>query len=213
MSENVFVSQQLRKPSGLYGRFIIPRRLRRLNALINRSTLAALEIEPDDRVLEVGFGPGELMSAIVPLVSAGSVSGVDFSPEMVAVCARRLRDSVQAGRVDLRCAEAEHLPFEDGSFTKACTVNTLYFWNDPAVPLREFNRVLADGGKLVVAFSPKATMQHVPVAREVFTLYDPEQLEVLLEGAGFSGVTMVPGAGPLGDFVCAVAAKRPGGAV
>lgn len=207
MSMNGFVSQQLRKPSGLYGRLVMPRRLKRLNAAINRSTLDALELEPHDRVLEVGFGPGELISAILPLVPAGSVSGADFSPEMVAVCARRVRVPDRERRVDLRCAPAESLPFDDGRFTKACTVNTLYFWPDPLSPLREFYRVLTDGGRLVVAFSPRVTMQHVPVDRHVFTLHDPEQVHVLLDEAGFRAVRMQEGAGPLGEFVCAIGSK------
>lgn len=86
-------------------------------------------------------------------------------------------------------------------------MNTLYFWPEPLVPLREFHRVLAEGGKLVIAFSPRTTMEQLPVDRQVFTLYDPEQLEVLLAEAGFTGVKTVPGTGPHGDFVCAIAVK------
>lgn len=81
-----FIASQLRKPSGLFGRVVISNRLKRLNAAINQATLTALALEPYDRVLEVGFGPGELMSRMAPLVPAGSISGVDFSRDMVALC-------------------------------------------------------------------------------------------------------------------------------
>ena len=203
-----FMAGQLRKPSGLYGRFVIPKRLARLNAAINQATLTALALEPDDQVLEVGFGPGDLISRMAPLVPAGSVSGADFSPEMVALCARRFERSTRSGRIELRCASAEALPYGDSRFTKACTVNTVYFWSDPAVPLREFRRVLVDGGRLVLSFSPRSTMQNLGVAQHGFTLYDPDQIRALLGDAGFDSIDMVPGDGPHGEFLCAIAVKN-----
>ena len=201
------MARQLRKPSGLFGRFVLPRRLSRINVPLNEATLAALDLQPDDRVLEVGFGPGDLIARIEPLVPCGSVSGADFSPEMVALCAKRFSDATRSGRVHLECASAEALPFGDGCFTKACTVNTLYFWSDPAVALVEFGRVLAESGRLVLTFSPRATMQSLVVAEHGFTLYDPDEIRVLLQDAGFGDINMIPGEGPHGEFICATAVK------
>ena len=66
-----FMARQLRKPSGLFGRFVLPRRLSRINVTLNEATLAALDLQPDDRVLEVGFGPGDLIARAVEAVAAG----------------------------------------------------------------------------------------------------------------------------------------------
>ena len=49
-------------------------------------------------------------------------------------------------------------------FNRACTVNTIYFWPDPAVPLRELSRVLRAGGRLVIGFSPAAAMRRCRAA-------------------------------------------------
>ena len=76
-------------------------------------------------MLEVGFGGGDLIAHIEPFVPEGSVAGVDFSPDMVAACAKRFAALVQSGRVEFLCARAEELPYADGHFTKACTVNTV----------------------------------------------------------------------------------------
>lgn len=201
------ISGQLRKPSGLLGRTVIARGFRRLNASINQSTLSALELVPGDRVIEVGFGPGDLLGAIIPLVPDGSVTGVDFSPDMVALCAKRFRDELRSGHLELECADAGALPYGDAQFTKACTVNTIYFWPEPQRPLGEFHRVLTEGGRLVVAFSPRVTMERLGVAEDVFTLYDPEEVLALLREVGFGDVRMVTVDDSHDQSICAIAVK------
>ena len=164
-------------------------------------------------MIEVGFGPGDLISRIAAVVTQGSVAGVDFSPEMVALCTKRFAALVQSGRVELRCAGAEDIPYDSGRFTKACTVNTVYFWSDPAGPLGELWRVLRMGGRLVVAFSPRATMEKIWVTKHGFTLYEPDEIRSLLEDAGFGDVEMIPDPGPRKEFICAIGTKKAQGAI
>ena len=158
-------------------------------------------------MLEVGFGSGDLIDRIAPIVSKGSVTGVDFSKDMVAVCAKRFASLVRSGRLDLACAGAEDLPYEADRFTKACTVNTIYFWPDASIPLKELARVLQVGGRLVVSFSPPAAIEKLPGTKHGFTLREPVEVRRLLEEAGFGGIEMVPGSGPRGEFICAIATK------
>lgn len=203
-----FVAGQLRNPSGAFGRHVMPRFFNRSSAAINQTTLAALALEPADRVLEVGFGGGDLMAHIEPFVPEGSVAGVDSSPEMAAACAKRFASLVESGRVEFLRARAEELPYADGRFTKACTVNTVYFWPDPAIPLGELWRVLDERGRLAVSFSIPAAIEGLPFTRHGFTLYEPDRMRGLLEDAGFTDIRMVPGFGRRGDYMCAIATKR-----
>ena len=131
-----FFADQLRNPTGFFGRVVMSRFFDRSSAAINQLTMASLALEPADRVLEVGFGAGDLITHMAPVVREGFVAGADFSPDMVSVATKRLAPLVSAGRVELRCASAERLPYADGSFAKACTVNTIYFWPQPAVAIK-----------------------------------------------------------------------------
>jgi len=203
-----FFADQLRNPSGIFGRVVMSF-FDRSSRAINQLTMRSLALEPTDRVLEVGFGSGDLIAHMAPVVSEGSVAGVDVSPDMVTVGAKRLASLVGAGRVELRCASAEALPYDDGHFTKACTVNTVYFWPEPTEALKEFARVLHPGGTLAVAFSPAEAMRKMPkrLTEHGFTLYEPDAMRRLLEDAGFGVIEMVPGHGPRGDFVCAIGTK------
>ena len=126
---------------------------------------------------------------------------------MVSVATRRLAPLIGAGYVELRCAE--HLPYGDASFTKACTVNTVYFWSEPAAGMREFARVPGAGGRLVVGFSPAAAMRKMPkrLTEHGFTLFEPDEVRRLLEDAGFECIEMARGDVPRGDFVCAIGVK------
>lgn len=204
-----FFADQLRNPSGIFGRVVMSRFFDRSSRAINQQTMRSLALEPTDRVLEVGFGSGDLIAHMAPVVREGSVAGVDVSPDMVAVGTKRLASLVREGRVELRCAAAEALPYGDGHFTKACTVNTVYFWPEPAEALKEFARVLHPGATLVLAFSPAEALRKMPkrLTEHGFTLYEPDEMRRLLEDAGFGGIEMVPGHGPRGDFVCAIGTK------
>ena len=204
-----YFADQLRNPTGFFGRVVMSRFFDRSSAAINQLTMASLALKPADRVLEVGFGAGDLITHMAPVVREGFGAGVDFSPDMVSVATRRLAPLLSAGRVELRCANAEHLPYGDGTFAKACSVNTIYFWPRPAVAIQELARVLGAGGRLVIGFSPAAAMRKMPrrLTEHGFTLFEPEDVRRLLEDAGFGGIEMAPGRGPRGDFVCAIGTK------
>jgi SAM-dependent methyltransferase len=202
-----FIASQLRKPSGWFGKHVVARVLNRGNAPMNDLTARLLEVAPDDRVLEVGFGGGDLLDRVAPLVTEGRLVGVDFSPEMTALCARRFDRFVRTGRLELRCAGVDELPYPPGAFTKACTVNTIYFWPNPLASLSELWRTLRSGGRLVVAFNPRETAEKLPYTRHGFRLYEPAQVGELLERAGFRDVRLVPGTTRLGPFMCAVGTR------
>jgi len=204
-----FIAGQLRRPTGFFGRHIAARYMTWVNVEINRRTLETLSVQPDDRVLEVGPGPGDLMSRIVPMVPRGSVTGVDFSPEMIDVCSRRFSRLIESGRVELRCASVDAMPFAGDHFTKACSVHTIYFWTDPAAVFREFGRVLRSGGRLVVAFFPAVAMERLG-ATTAFARYDGDEVARLMEKAGFRDIRVLAGRERRGEFLRVAGSKRAG---
>jgi SAM-dependent methyltransferase len=94
----------------------------------------------DDRVLDVGCGPGALTLELVARLGADSVAAVEPSEPFVAAVRAR------APGVDVRKAAAEHLPFPDGAFDAALAQLVVHFMADPIAGLREMARVTRNDG-------------------------------------------------------------------
>lgn len=138
-------------PRGLLGRFA-GYAMAHANRPQQRELVTFAAPAPTADVVEVGYGPGELIRLLSDAVPAGRVVGVDLSAVMYRRATRVNRRAIREGRVDLRVADAAALPFPDATFDLAVTVNSLLIWPDPAAGAHELRRVLRPGGTAYVAW-------------------------------------------------------------
>jgi ubiquinone/menaquinone biosynthesis C-methylase UbiE len=144
------VAAQFDWPQGLGGR-LAGLVMARMNGPANRWAIDLLEVRAGDRVLDVGCGPGLAVALAAARVGGGLVAGIDRSPVVVAQARRRNRRAISHGVVHLQVAAAQQLPFPEGHFTKACSVNALQAApTEVAGALQEVRRVLIEGGRLVI---------------------------------------------------------------
>jgi SAM-dependent methyltransferase len=111
--------------------------------LIVEPALALMRLAPDDNVLDIGCGAGWLARLIAPQVRAGRFVGTDISDEMVRHARRNCVDLENAVFI---VGGVDELPWESNFFTKVISVESAYYWPDPAQGLREIFRVLREGG-------------------------------------------------------------------
>ncbi|GAA0377106.1 hypothetical protein Acor_30820 [Acrocarpospora corrugata] len=140
------VSSPFAFPEGRRGRWAgwfmsVTNRQRQVTTLLDRGQ--------DDRILEVGYGPGKLVAL---LARSGTVYGVDPSAEMKVQATFRNRRKARAGRVDLRLGTADATGFPDDSFDYVISVNNVALWPDLEAGLRELHRVTKPGGQLVIGW-------------------------------------------------------------
>ena len=102
-------------------------------------------LRPGDRALDVACGTGDLAIELGERVGpAGSVVGLDFSEQMLAL-ARRKQPAIE-----WRAGNALELPFADGEFASATVGFGARNFDDLARGLRELRRVTRPGGRVVV---------------------------------------------------------------
>lgn len=153
------------------------------NVQRSRWAVELLDIQPTDRVIELGCGPGVAIAALASQASQGLVVGVDHSEVMIRQASRRNAAAIRAGRVRLIHAPVEHMELIDGPFDVAVAVNTIGFWPEPEVRLREIGQILRTGGRIALVSQPRC-----PGATAATSAAAAEELEALLREAGFTVV-------------------------
>ena len=151
-----------------------------------REALEALELRAGDRLLDVGCGTGAAVRAAAEVVDRAV--GVDLSPKMLAEA--RKRAGLRPG-VEFVEGDSEELPFADGEFTAVICTTSLHHYPHPDAAAKEMARVLAPGGRVVIAdgTSDTAVTRLFDFLCRKFEpghvrLHRGEELRCLLEDAG-----------------------------
>lgn len=176
------------RPQGILGRLggVI---MARTNVDCGAWVTDLLEVIPNDRVLEVGFGPGVIIQRLAKLAVAGHIAGIDQSQEMVEQARARNAIAERSGRVELRHGSVERLPFDDNSFDKALAINSMQIWPDPVAGLREIQRVIKTGGSIALGFTPYSGQPNKGLT-EALTAAGFKQPHVVESDKGFCGLAM-----------------------
>ncbi len=178
------MAAQLRKPQGENGLKTGTWMNVGNNQMIH-DTLAVLNANGTDQILEIGMGSGFFVSEILEKSTGINYTGIDYSELMVEEAKKNNNDFIATHQAVFIHADAGDLPFSDARYTKIFTVNTIYFWGDEVRVLRELNRVLTPEGKLVIAFRPKRLIEHYPFTKYGFKLFAKEDVAALLTQNGF----------------------------
>jgi ubiquinone/menaquinone biosynthesis C-methylase UbiE len=149
----------------------------------NTWVVSLLDVQPTDRVLEIGFGPGLAIAELSRRVGpSGHVYGIDHSDIVLRQATRRNAAAIQAGRVTLTQGSVEHLPSAlDGPFDVILAVNSLGFWMEPVERLADLRRRLTPGGGIAIASQPRC-----PGATRNTALDAADKITDLLQAAGFT---------------------------
>ncbi len=201
------LSLQARKPIGLIGRYVMTKIFNSANADLNYFVKDVLNLEKEDKVLEIGFGPGKLIHEMAEVTTEGVIEGVDFSMAMYKQANKINKHYISEGKVKLHKMECGNLPFENESFDKLCSVNTLYFWKKPHKYVDEMLRVIKHGGKIVIGFRDDAQMNNLNLSEDIFSTYSQDEVIDLLSNAGFLDPYIVEKEGKPFRSYCAVATK------
>src|SRR4029453_9575697 len=121
----------------------------------NRWAVALLDVQPQDHILEIGFGPGFAIRELARRATDGFVLGIDHPEVMVAPATGPNRADVEQGRVELRLGSALDLGDFSKIFDKALAVNNFGMWPEPEARLKDLRGALRPGGRGAIVSEPR----------------------------------------------------------
>lgn len=154
---------------------------------IYQEVIRQTELGPGKALLDVGCGSG-MFCEIASMVDS-RISGIDATPEMLAIARQRLPKG------DFRLGEMEELPYKDHTFDITTNFNAIQYAHNPEEVLRELRRVTKPGG--LVSIVTWGDPQRCDIAKyfwemrmlaeesnNPFALSDKENLIEMLQEAG-----------------------------
>lgn len=183
------LAQQLSKPNGEQG-INVANMMHDTNIGMTNSTIKALNIADTDRVLELGHGNCKHLSEILNKAENTSYVGLEISELMQKEAIQYNTPAILENKASFHLYDGNKIPFDDNTFDKILTVNTIYFWKNPKAFIKEIYRVIKPEGSLAISFADKNFMETLPFTAYGFNLYSKEQASHLAEIAGFSMISI-----------------------
>jgi ubiquinone/menaquinone biosynthesis C-methylase UbiE len=119
----------------------------RLRAVVER-----LDVQPDDRILEIGCGHGVAATLVCERLDGGRLTAIDRSPKMVEAAKRRNAAHLEAGKVEFIVAALEELDLGERRFDKVFAARVGLFHREPERARRLAERWLEPGGAVMAFF-------------------------------------------------------------
>ncbi|WP_299333646.1 methyltransferase domain-containing protein [Haloplanus sp.] len=165
------------------------------NEEMRAEALELLDLDPDDRVLDVGCGTGFGTEGLLEYTD--DVYGLDQSIHQMEKAFEKFG---RTDTVNFHRGDAERLPFADNSFDAIWSSGSIEYWPNPVDALEEFRRVVEPGGPVLVVgpnYPNSSVFQRL--ADAIMLFYDEVEADRMFADAGFEDVqhvTMGPSYNP-----------------
>lgn len=181
-----YIGSQFGNPHGFVGKIccII---MNVINKAMYRNAVALMQIEDNDKVLDIGYGNGYLLHLIYKKYKV-DMYGIDISEDMRVQATNRNRQAASNGQLHLQLGDCCSLPYEDNMFSNITSVNTVYFWKDTMKGLSEIKRVLKPGKSFYNVVYTKEWLDTLSYTKKGFKKFEAKQLVELGIQAGFDKV-------------------------
>ena len=182
-----FIATQFKKPSGLFGIFTSDLMAKNNQKNYHR-LIKDLNLQPQNKVLEIGFGPGIGIQMIAEQCPTCTIEGIDFSKLMYKRATRYNKQYIEEGKVQLQYGDFLTASVAHNDYDKIFCLNVVYFWNELMAPFGKVLSLLKKGGSFHVYMADRAILLGKRIPDSVFNKYSIEQVVEALKAVGFSAV-------------------------
>ena len=184
MGLNKYIAKQFSNPTGLGGK-LVSHIMNRQNHQLYEETIRLLSPSDADNILDIGCGNGYMLNIFARQCGC-DFTGIDTSNSAIKNASRRNRIFLNNNRMILLCQSADAMTFDDSSFDKAYTVNTVYFWENLDETMTEIRRVLKPGGLFINTLYTNETLSRFSHTQYGYKQLATEELTRAGINAGFN---------------------------
>ena len=140
---------QYSRPAGVLG-WVIGEKMIRQHKPETLWTIEKLQLQENERILEIGCGAGFALKQIASLKGEHTLTGLDLSDTLLQSAALRNKKAIRQKQLALVHGRVEEMPFPHEQFTAVFSIHSVYFWEDLFKSINEIHRVLSPGGTVLM---------------------------------------------------------------
>ena len=194
------VASQLSCPEGELG-LVVGDKMNVLNQFISNKTIEALSAKQGESIVEVGPGNGFLSIPLLDVLGKnGYYFGVEMSDLMAAEASRILSD--KSCTVEILNGSCSEVYIKPSSIDGVIAINVLYFIEDLISFFKQLLSWVKPRGRVVFGVRSDRALNNLPFAQYGFNIRSTDEIEMLMEQAGFVSITSSvydEGMTPFGD--------------
>jgi cyclopropane fatty-acyl-phospholipid synthase-like methyltransferase len=180
-----FIAAQFKKPSGLFGMFSSNVMIKGNKANYEK-LIRDLDLQPGDKLLEIGYGPGVGINMIAKACTSCTIHGIDFSTLMYRKARKYNKQYLDNNTMLLQYGDFLKTAAVSNEYDKIFCLNVVYFWNELQEPFRKVLSLLKAGGAFHIYMANRDALEKAPDT--VFNKYSIEQVVEALQSVGFGNV-------------------------
>lgn len=183
---SAYIGSQLGNPRGVVGK-VVCRLLNTFNSKLYKNTVSLIDVPADAKVLDIGYGNGHLLKMIYKK-NPVELYGIDISDDAVDYATKHNKKAAAAGKLHLSVGDCCDLKFEADTFDAVTSINTVYFWSDTVLGLKQIRGVLKDGAAFYNVVYTRDYLDKISYTQYGFKKFAPEDLMGLGKEAGFTDI-------------------------
>ena len=184
------LAKQLGNPEGEIG-IEVANMMNATNIGMTKHAITSLNLNTNDVVLELGHGNCGHLSFLMKQAENLKYFGLEISELMQTEAKKSNQNYIENNLAEFELYNGTEIPFDNESFDKIFTVNTLYFWQNSDLFLNEIYRVLKPNGIFALTFADKSFMEKLPFTPFGFNLYSLKDAEELLQKNRFKMIESI----------------------
>jgi ubiquinone/menaquinone biosynthesis C-methylase UbiE len=178
-----YVGNNFGNPNGIGGKIATL-----IMNIINQSQYNALlqniKLEPNNFVLDIGFGNGYLINKLFKQNIPINIYGIEISKDMLDIVLSKYKHNIDNGNLKLLLEDISKTSFEEDTFDKICTINTIYFWNNLEKCFSEIRRILKSKGQFFNVIYTEEYLNKIIYTKYGFKKYSVKELENITKDNG-----------------------------